>query len=95
MEHWRKVLPVKMLEASYEDMIMNTEQMARKALDFLGLEWDERCLAPHTNPCAVETASMWQVRQPIYRGSLGRWRHYEKYLAPLKEMLPAAGKLPV
>jgi Flp pilus assembly protein TadD len=95
MEHWRKVLPLKMFEISYEDMIMNTEQMARKALDFLGLEWDERCLAPHTNPCAVETASMWQVRQPIYRGSLERWRHYEKHLSPLKGMLLLAGQIPV
>jgi len=87
MEHWRKVLPLKLIEISYEDMIMNTEQTARKMLEFMGLEWDERCLAPHTNPCAVETASNWEVRQPIYRRSLERWRHYEKHLAPLKEAL--------
>ena len=91
MEHWRKVLPLPMIEVSYEDMILNTEQMTRKTLDILGLEWDERCLAPHTNPCAVETASQWQVRQPIYRGSLERWRRYEKHLGPLKEMLPHTG----
>jgi tetratricopeptide (TPR) repeat protein len=88
MEHWRKVLPLKLIEISYEDMIVNTEQTARKMLDFLGLEWDEHCLAPHTNPCAVETASNWEVRQPIYHRSLERWRHYEKHLAPLKEALP-------
>jgi hypothetical protein len=88
MEHWRKVLPLKLIEISYEDMIVNTEQTARKMLDFLGLEWDERCLAPHTNPCAVETASNWEVRQPIYNRSLERWRHYEKHLAPLIEALP-------
>jgi hypothetical protein len=76
-------------------MVLNTEPMARAALDFLGLEWDERCLAPHTNACAVETASQWQVRQPIYRESLERWRHYEKHLTPLKEMLAAAGQIPV
>jgi tetratricopeptide (TPR) repeat protein len=91
MEHWRQVLPLKLIEVSYEDLILNTEPTARRALDFLGLEWDERCLAPHTNPCAVETASQWQVRQPIYRQSLERWRHYEKHLAPLMEMLPPAG----
>jgi tetratricopeptide (TPR) repeat protein len=95
MEHWRAVLPRKMIEISYEDMILNTEQMARKTLDFLGLEWDENCLAPHTNPCAVETASQWQVRQPIYSQSLERWRHYEKQLVPLKEMLALAGQIPV
>ncbi len=87
MQHWQKVLPLKMIEVSYEDMIMNTEPMVRKTLDFLGLEWDERCLAPHTNPCAVETASNWQVRQPIYKQSVERWRHYEKHLAPLSERL--------
>jgi tetratricopeptide (TPR) repeat protein len=86
MEHWRKVLPLKMLEIRYEDMVLDTEQMARKTLDFLGLEWDERCLAPHTNRCAVETASQWQVRQPIYNQSVGRWRHYEKHIVPLKEI---------
>ena len=54
----------------------------------LGLDWDAHCLAPHTNRYAVETASQWQVRQPIYRHSLEHWRHYEKHLAPLKEKLP-------
>jgi tetratricopeptide (TPR) repeat protein len=88
MEHWRKVLPLKLIEINYEDMVLNTEPMARTTLDFLGLEWDERCLAPHTNPCAVETASQWQVRQPIYSQSVERWRHYEKQLAPLKEIWP-------
>lgn len=93
MQHWRKTLTSKLIEISYEDMIMNTEQMARQTLDSLGLEWDERCLAPHANPCAVETASQWQVRQPIYSQSLGRWRHYEKHLTPLKEMLQFAGQV--
>jgi tetratricopeptide (TPR) repeat protein len=88
MDHWRKVLPGKMIEVSYEDMIMNTEEMARRALDLLGLEWDERCLSPHTNPSAVETSSNWQVRQPIYKESVGRWRHYEKYLTPLIDAMP-------
>jgi len=85
MEHWRKVVPMPMIDISYEDTITNTEQTARKVLDFLGLEWDERCIAPHTNPCVVETASKWQVRQPIYKQSLERWRHYEKHLQPLKD----------
>ena len=87
MEHWRKVLPATLIEVSYEDMTMNTEQMARKTLVSLGLEWNERCLAPHTNPCAVDSASNWQVRQPIYSQSVERWRHYEKHLTPLKEMV--------
>lgn len=91
MEHWRTVLAPQMIEVHYEDLVVNTEHTTRKALGFLGLEWDERCLAPHTNPCAVETASQWQVRQPIYHQSLERWRHYEKQLASLKGMFLSAG----
>lgn len=87
MEHWQKIASVKMIQISYEEMVLNTEQTVRMILDFLGLKWDERCLEPHTNPCPVETASGWQVRQPIYNYSLGRWRHYEKYLSPLRESL--------
>jgi Sulfotransferase family len=87
MEHWQNVLPGKILEINYEDMIADTKKMVHTTLDFLGLEWDERCLAPHTNPCVVDTASNWQVRQPIYNQSVERWRHYEKHLTPLKEML--------
>ena len=64
MEHWRKVLPLKIIEVSYEDMIQDTEKTARQILSIIGLESDERCLAPHTNPYAVETASQWQVRSP-------------------------------
>jgi tetratricopeptide (TPR) repeat protein len=89
MDHWRMVPTLKMMEVSYEDTVLRTEQTARAMLDFLGLEWDPRCLAPHTNPSPVETASQWQVRQPIYQQALGRWRHYEKHLAPLQEWLPA------
>jgi len=92
MEHWRKVLAPQMIEVHYEDLVVNTEQTTRQVLDFLGLEWEERCLAPHTNPCVVETASQWQVRQPIYHQSLERWRHYEKHLASLKGMFLRAGQ---
>jgi tetratricopeptide (TPR) repeat protein len=87
MEHWRTIPTLKLMDVRYEDMILKTEPTARAVLDFLGLEWDARCLAPHTNPSPVETASQWQVRQPIYNNSLERWRHYEKYLGPLKEAL--------
>jgi tetratricopeptide (TPR) repeat protein len=89
MEHWRNVPAIRMLDVSYEDLILQTEPAARRMLDFLGLEWDTRCLAPHTNPNPIETASDWQVRQPIYKQSLERWRHYEKHLGPLKEVLSA------
>ncbi len=76
MQHWRTLPALNLIEVSYEDMVMNTETVARKLLDFLHLPWDEHCLAPHTNPHAVDTASKWQVRQPIYT-------HSDQALAPL------------
>jgi tetratricopeptide (TPR) repeat protein len=92
MKHWSQVLPIDVIEISYENLIKNTEATTRKMLEALELEWDDHCLEPHTNPCAVETASNWQVRQPIYQQSLERWRHYEKHLSELKEMLhPGCG----
>jgi len=87
MQHWRTIPNLNLIHVNYDDMILETERTARTLLDFLQLDWDERCLAPHTNRYAVETASHWQVRQPIYRHSLEKWRHYEKHLAPMKEML--------
>jgi tetratricopeptide (TPR) repeat protein len=87
MEHWRKALPMRLIELRYEDMVADTEQTARVALKFLGLDWDARCLAPHTNCYAVETASNWQVRQPIYDYAVGRWRNYEKYLTALRRVI--------
>lgn len=90
--HWRSIPALNWMEIKYEDMVSNTRQTARQALDFLGLEWEERCAAPHTNSSPVETASQWQVRQPIYRHSLERWRHYEKQLAPFREFILAGDK---
>jgi hypothetical protein len=55
-------------------------------LDFIGLEWDARCLEYHTNKRQVVTASAWQVRQKIYNNSVARWRNYEKFLGPLKAL---------
>ena len=88
MAHWRSIPGLPMLEVSYEDLVSHTEATARKALDFLGLAWEPRCLTPHLNPAPVQTASHWQVRQPIYGHALERWRHYDKYLAELKSALP-------
>jgi tetratricopeptide (TPR) repeat protein len=72
MAHWREALPMPMLEINYEDTVTDLERTARQMLDFLGLDWDERCLAPHTNPRTMATASMWQVRQPVYKHALER-----------------------
>jgi len=91
MEHSRAVLPSgMMLEMQYEDVIERPEEMTRKLIEFCGLEWDESCLKFHESKRAVQTASSWQVRQPIYKTSSKRWKQYEKHLGPLINAL--AGK---
>jgi hypothetical protein len=76
MEHWRKVLPVPMIEVNYQDTVNNFEPEARRLVAACGLDWEPACLEFHRSERPVQTASAAQVRQPIYRGSLGRWRNY-------------------
>src|SRR5262249_40146990 len=88
MAHWRDVLPAGvMLEVSYEEMVGDLEPQARRLIEHCGLAWDDRCLSFHESDRAVRTASVSQVRQPIYRSSLQRWRRYEKHLRQLLEAL--------
>ncbi len=88
MKHWREVLPNgAMLEVKYEDLVTDLMTQARRIVDYCGLKWDERCLAFHTARRAVATASLYQVRQPIYHSSLGRAQAYASHLAPLREAL--------
>ena len=85
MNHWCSALPAgTILEVPYEELVVDQEAWTRKILDFLGLEWDERCLSFHETKRAVNTSSAWQVRQKIYTQSSGRWRNYEKFIGPLK-----------
>jgi tetratricopeptide (TPR) repeat protein len=85
MTHWCNALPPEtILEVPYEGLVADQEAWTRKILDFVGLEWDERCLAFHETKRSVVTASAWQVRQKIYRQSVERWRNYEKFIGPLK-----------
>ena len=87
MAHWREVLPVPVLEVGYEDMVADQEGQSRRLIDWLGLEWDESCLSFHKTERLVRTASVTQVRQPIYQRSVARWQRYEAMLAPLLAML--------
>ncbi len=89
MEHWRGMVDLTLLEVSYEAHVEAPERVCREILDFLGLEWEPRCLEFHTAKRFVKTASREQVQKPIYRSSVGRWRHYEAHLGPLKEALAA------
>lgn len=87
MDHWRRVLPLPLLEVDYQEMIDDQETQSRRLIDFLGLDWDPACLDFHKTERTVQTISRWQVRQPIYKTSVKRWKDYEKHLGPLKEAL--------
>ena len=90
VDHWRRVLPSRILEVQYEALVANLEEESRRLIDFLGLDWDPACLAFHETERTVMTASHWQVRQPLYAGSVGRWRHYQRHLLPLLAGLAGA-----
>jgi tetratricopeptide (TPR) repeat protein len=84
MRHWRQTLPNSaFLQIDYEAVIDDLEEQARRLIEFCGLPWDEACLSFHATRRPVRTASMNQVRQPIYRSSVGRWRAYRAHLEPL------------
>jgi tetratricopeptide (TPR) repeat protein len=88
MEHWRRVLPPGvMLEVQYEQLTADLEGEARRLVAHCGLEWDAACLSFHETERPVRTASAQQVRRPIYRSSIGRWRPYARQLRPLIEAL--------
>jgi tetratricopeptide (TPR) repeat protein len=85
MKHWLTALPAgTVLEVPYEDLVADQVVWTRRILDFLELEWDDRCLSFDKTERAVNTASAWQVRQKIYSRSVERWRHYERFIGPLK-----------
>jgi tetratricopeptide (TPR) repeat protein len=90
MEHWRKVLPVPLLEVDYEETVADLEGVARKLVAWCGLDWEPACLEFHQAKRPVRTASAVQVRQPVYRGSVGRWKYYEQALASLFARLETA-----
>lgn len=88
MAHWHAVLPPEvLLDVPYEALIEDQEGWSRRIIEFIGLEWDERCLDFHETERKVGTASNWQVRQKIYKTSKERWRNYEKFLGPLLDAL--------
>jgi hypothetical protein len=90
-DHWRSLLPASaLLEVPYEALIADQEGWTRRMLEFVGLPWDPKCLEFHRTERVVITASRWQVRQKISTASAGRWRNYEKYLAPLRHLMSLA-----
>jgi tetratricopeptide (TPR) repeat protein len=89
MAHWQKVLPLPILQIVYEDLVADQETVSRRLVEFCGLSWDERCLRFHENRRPVKTMSAMQVRQPLYKTSVGRWRCYTDHLGPLFKALDA------
>jgi hypothetical protein len=87
MAHWRTALPGRMLELRYEDLVADVEGQARRLVAHLELPWDEACLRFHESSRVVRTASLAQVRRPIYKDSVQRWKRYQKELAPLEAAL--------
>jgi tetratricopeptide (TPR) repeat protein len=88
MAHWRNVLPAGvMIEVQYEHLVADLEPQARSILEHCGLDWDPRCLAFHDTERPVRTASVTQVREPLYRSSIGRWGSVRHMLGPLLDEL--------
>jgi tetratricopeptide (TPR) repeat protein len=88
---WREALPASYTEVRYEDVVADTEREARRLVTFCGLDWNPACLEFERNAAPVATASSVQVRQPIYRTALERWRKYETEIEPLRRLLADAG----
>jgi len=87
MTHWKSVIDLPILDVSYEDVIADPEAQSRRMVQFLGLPWDDACLNFHETKRACVTASVMQVRRPVYKSSVNRWRSYERHLGPLKAAL--------
>jgi len=86
-DHWRALLPASaLLEIPYEALLEDQEGWTRRMLDFVGLPWDPKCLAFHETERVVITASKWQVRQRMHTASAGRWRNYEAFIGPLRQL---------
>ncbi|MDP1633776.1 MAG: sulfotransferase, partial [Gallionellaceae bacterium] len=88
MAHWRDVLPPgAFYEVQYEDLVKDTEEQARALISYCGLEWDDACLDFHKTERNIRTASVTQVRQPVYQSSVERWLKYEAHLGSLLDAL--------
>ncbi len=93
MSHWQKVFGEAVYRVQYETLVGNKDEQTRKLVAAAKLPWDDACLNTEKTSTPVRTASIWQVRQKIYTTSRGRWRHYEKELAPAIRILQSEGIL--
>ena len=91
MAHWKSVFPGWMYDVSYETLVNETERESRRLVEYCGLEWEDQLSRFHEQDAPSMTASASQVRQPVYRSSVGKWRNYENQLRPLSSLLRSAG----
>ncbi len=91
MAHWHQVLPGRILDLAYEELVKAQEPTTRRLLQYLDLPFEATCLEFHRNPEPVKTTSLVQVRQPLYDSSLNAWQHYAAELEPLRARLQSAG----
>jgi len=91
MAHWKREFPGRILEVDYETLVDAQEASSRQLLEFCGLPWNDACLNFESNQAPVSTASAIQVREPIYRSAIKRWKHYEAQLVDLQQLLSNAG----
>ena len=87
MAHWIAIMPNSILEVEYEDLVQSPVDGAKKIIDFIGLEWDDKCSQSHKTKRSVSTLSSDQVRKPMYTSSIGRWKNYEQHIKPLIDAL--------
>lgn len=91
MEHWHRIMPGRILDIAYEDVVSQNTAEARRLIEYIGLDWEDECINFEKNNAAVVTASAAQVREKVHSRSIGRWKKYEKQLTPLLDILKAAG----
>jgi tetratricopeptide (TPR) repeat protein len=87
MQHWKKVLPLSILDVTYETVVTDLENESRRILSHCNLAWEDTCLEFHRYHRRIQTASQVQVRQPVYTKSIGRWKHYARHLEALTPLL--------
>lgn len=94
MKHWHSIMPGRILDVAYENVVSQNDIEARRLIEYLGLDWEEGCINFEKNNAAVVTASAAQVREKVHNRSIGRWKKYEKQLTPMLDILKAAGLAP-
>ena len=93
MAHWKRLFGSDILDVHYDALVRDPEALMRPLLEFLGLDWDDRCLEVSPSAGAVRTASVWQVREPLYQRSSGRARHYARQLTQLRAYLETSAEM--